>query len=63
MIRIMNRVTRASFVGLMLAFTGGVILTGCSSSEEAPPPEETPADDTRCQEGDSNYPDCLDANI
>jgi hypothetical protein len=59
---IMNKVTRASFVGLILAFTGGMILTGCSSSEEAPPPEET-QEETRCQEGDANYPDCLDANI
>ena len=62
MIGITNKVARASFVALMLAFTGGAILTGCSSDEEeAPPPEES--QDSRCEEGDANYPDCLDANI
>ena len=48
---------KKSLAALLLAL---VMLPGCSTTEEeaAPPPEES-----RCMEGDSNYPDCLDANI
>ena len=51
---------KKSLAALLLALMAMVMLTGCSTTEEetAPPPE-----DSRCMEGDSNYPDCLDANI
>ena len=51
---------KKSLAALLLALMALVMLTGCSTTEEetAPPPE-----DSRCMEGDSNYPDCLDANI
>jgi hypothetical protein len=60
MIRITNEVASASLVGLMLAFAGGMILTGCSSTEDDPPPAE---EESRCMEGDANYPDCLEMNM
>ena len=52
---------KKSLAALLLPLMALVMLPGCSTTEEeeaAPPPEES-----RCMEGDSNYPDCLDANI
>ena len=51
---------KKSLAALLLSLMALVMLPGCSTTEEeaTPPPEES-----RCMEGDSNYPDCLDANI
>ncbi len=51
---------KKSLAALLLALMALVMLPGCSTTEEE---SSAPPEDSRCVEGDPNYPDCLDANI
>jgi hypothetical protein len=55
---------RALLAALMLAFTMSVAFTGCSSSEEEPPPDSGSGcykgDEGRCCDIDAMQPGCED---
>ena len=54
---------KVSLAALLLASMALVMLPGCSSTEEAPPPGEVPppgGDDLNCHEGDTRE-ECADA--